>query len=232
MKVSGVINSIFNRLVKPLKVAGLVAIATIAITGCTWDKVEQPKVVCFESDILPIATSFCGKSGCHGGFDPEKGYDFTNYNGIMEAVRPGRPGSSEFYTSLSGFGEDRMPPAGNPRPTSDQISLINQWITEGAANTTNCASVGCDTAAAVTYSGDLAPLMQSYCNGCHGGSNASAGLDFSAYATVKQTAQIGRIQGAMRAATGYKVMPPSGNLVSSCFVDKIDKWVADGAPNN
>ena len=232
MKESGVINSIVKRLAGALKVAGGVTSATIGLTGCTWDKVEQPKVVCFESEILPIATSYCGKSGCHGGINPEEDYDFTTYAGIMAAVRPGKPSNSDFYSVLSASGEDKMPPDGNPQPTSEQITLIYQWITEGADNTTDCASVGCDTAAVVTYSGDIAPLMQSYCNGCHGGGSPSAGLDLSSYTTVKQVAQIGRLQGAMRGEPGFKVMPPSGNLVSSCFVDKIDKWVAAGAPNN
>jgi mono/diheme cytochrome c family protein len=133
---------------------------------------------------------------------------------------------------MMGLGEEKMPPNGYPQPSTIQVSTIKAWVKSGAANSTNCSSVSCDTSAVVSYSADLQPLFSSYCNGCHGGGSPSANLDLSVFQTVKDQSLTGRIQGAMSGTPGYISMPPSGNLLSSCYVDKINKWVAAGAPNN
>jgi hypothetical protein len=200
------------------------------MTSCTWDKVEPD--VCFESDVLPVFTTYCSSTGCHNATDRVKGYDLTNYAGIMEGIRPKSILSSELVSVLSENGDDHMPPAGYPQPSDGQIASIKAWVKSGAANTTNCSTVSCDTSAAVSYSGDLQPLLGTYCNGCHGGGSPSAGLDLNDYSTVKSVAENGRLQGAMRGSYPYIAMPPTGNLLPACSVDQIDKWVAAGTPNN
>jgi hypothetical protein len=207
----------------------ILAVATM-VTGCTYDKVQPD--VCFESEVLPIFVTYCSTSGCHNATDRVKDYDLTNYNGIMQGITPNRPGSSDLVQAMGSIGEDAMPPSGSPQPSATQIATIKAWVNAGAVNTTNCATVSCDTAAAVTFSGDLQPMLATNCNGCHSGGSAGAGLDLTVFATVQQNALNGRIQGAMSGDPNFKTMPPSGALLSSCYVTKIEKWVANGAPNN
>jgi Planctomycete cytochrome C len=210
-----------------------VAVAIGAITllsGCTWDHIEPD--TCFESQVLPIFITYCSTTGCHNANDRANGYDLTNYNGIMRGVTPKNVAGSEVITAMGALSEEKMPPSGFPQPSSDQIATLKSWVRAGAANSVNCSTVGCDTAATVSYSADIQPMMQTYCNGCHGGGSPSAGLNLSDFATVKQTAQSGRLPGSIAGDPRYKAMPPSGNLLSSCYVDKINKWVAAGAPNN
>jgi hypothetical protein len=209
----------------------LLVMAMVLLSSCTWDKVEQPKVVCFDGEVLPLFVTYCSANGCHNGNDRVEGYDLTSYNGIMRGIDAGRPANSKLFEAMTGAGDDAMPPSGNPQPSSTQIELIEQWILEGAVNTTNCAVVGCDTSA-VTYSGDIQPMVQTYCVGCHSGGNPSGGINLSNFNTVKQNAQSGRIQGTISGNPAFPSMPPNSAPLSSCYVDKINKWVADGAPNN
>ncbi len=212
---------------------GLLLISALTlVSSCSWDHVEQPKVVCFESEVLPLFVTYCSTSGCHNAVDHVEGYDLSTYDGVMRGVDAGRPRNSKVYEAMTKGGEEAMPPSGSPQPTATQVALIGQWITEGANNTTNCATAGCDTSAAVTYSGDIEPVLQTFCIGCHSSGSPSAGLDLTDFNTVKANSQSGRIQGSMTADPNYKTMPPGGALVPSCVVDKIDKWVANGAPHN
>ncbi len=200
------------------------------LSGCTWDKVEPD--VCFESEVLPIFVTYCSTPGCHNSIDREEDYDLTSYAGIMQGVTPKHVSSSEVVTAMNGFGEDHMPPNNYPQPSDGQIATIKAWVKSGAENTTNCSSVSCDTSAVVSFSVDIQPIMDNYCVGCHSGGNASAGVDVSTYAALKPLAETGRLQGAMSGDPQYAAMPPSGNLLPTCYVDKINKWVAAGAPNN
>lgn len=200
------------------------------LPGCAWDHVEPD--VCFETDVQPVFVSYCSTTGCHNPTDRANGYDFTTYAGIMEGVRPGRPEDSDIYEALTDGGDDHMPPPGEPQPTPAQVADIEAWIKDGALETRDCRGDACDTSAAVTYSGDIAPLLATNCGGCHGGGTPSGGLDFSDFATVQQNALSGRISNALRGQGGVQQMPPNSPPLPDCYPLKVDKWVADGAPNN
>ena len=220
--------------------AGLIA-GTVALTGCTWDHVPDPNNVepglCFETDVMPVFVAYCGMTGlggdgCHNPTERAEDYDFTNYNGIMRGVTAGRPGSSKVIEAMRAGGEDQMPPANRPQPTSEQIATIEAWIEAGAANSTGCATVSCDSGVAVTYSGDIQPMLDTYCNGCHGSGSPSAGIDLTNFNVVKQNAISGRLAGVITGNPSYVAMPPNSALLPSCYATKIERWVAAGAPNN
>ena len=200
------------------------------LSGCTWDSVEPD--ICFESEILPIFVTYCSAPGCHNTVNPEDGIVLSSYNEIMKEVKPKSVAQSEVIEVMMESGDDHMPPYGEEQPSQEQIAMIKAWIRSGAENTTNCRTVNCDTAAVVSFSGDIQPLMETYCVGCHSGGNASAGVDVSSYASIAPLAATGRLQGAMSGDPQYAAMPPSGNLLPTCYVDKINKWVAAGSPDN
>ena len=138
-----------------------------------------------------------------------------------------------------------MPPPPQSPLNSAQIDSIYNWIMDGALNevcgTTGSTTGGsgstggttggstCDTSA-VTFSGMVWPLVQTYCFGCHNGPNAQKGVHLENYQNVLSVANSGQLLGVIK-GSGYTIMPPSGSL-SSCQIASIEAWINNGSPNN
>lgn len=93
---------------------------------------------------------------------------------------------------------------------------------------------GCDTTS-VTYSTTIAPMLSSYCLGCH--SNASAnsfggGIKLENYSDVKTYVDNGKLVGAIKHLSGYSPMPKNAGKLSDCKISQLDIWVNRGAANN
>jgi hypothetical protein len=200
------------------------------LPSCTYDKLQPD--VCFESEVLPVFVTYCSTSGCHNGSDLTAGYDLTNYNGIMQGIRPKSVAGSELLSAMTGGGEESMPPRSYPQPSSDQIATIKAWVKSGAANTTNCNAATCDTSGVATYAAVVEPILQTYCVGCHSGGSPSGNVDLANFATLQQYALAGTIMGTITNASGYRPMPPNGSLLPACDIAKIKQWVNAGALQN
>jgi hypothetical protein len=183
------------------------------------------KTVCFSRDILPILTSSCAMSGCHNASTAAEGYVFDNYSHTMTAVSAGRPNSSKLYDIIK---ENEMPPS-PPYLTSAQKDSIYNWIKNGAKNT-ECA-VLCDTTV-FTFSGAVAPIINTNCKGCHNSSLQSGGINLDGYTNVVNAANSGKLVGTIK-ASGYPQMPPSpSSPLPDCKITQIEKWIADGKQDN
>jgi len=128
-------------------------------------------------------------------------------------------------------GEGRMPQSPYDRLTDEQITFIALWIQEGANNTTCPDDAICDTSN-VTYSGKVKPLLDTYCNGCPGGSSPLGNVNYNTFSGVKATATNGSLVGSIQHASSYSSMPQNGNKLSACNINLIQTWVDAGAPNN
>lgn len=117
---------------------------------------------------------------------------FSTNGKIMEAITTSDPG-------------DRMPPAPSPAMTSAQISMIQNWINQGAQNNV-CTAGSCDTSN-VTYAAVIAPLMQNQCTGCHNTANPRGNINLETYAGVQSVALDGRLYGSVSGGAGYSAMP-------------------------
>jgi hypothetical protein len=202
--------------------------------GCKHDPVIPKHTICFESEVLPVIVSNCARSGCHDASSGAQGYNFSDYNGIMEAVNPGNPGKSSLYQSIKGTIESIMPPSPSAPLTSVQIQTIKMWIEQGAENTTNCennGTNGCDSIN-VTYSGTIQPLLGNYCVGCHNSGTASGNANLDGYTNVKSylDAHKSNFVNAINYNSSIK-MPPSGKL-SDCNIAKFIHWINNSYPNN
>ena len=91
----------------------------------------------------------------------------------------------------------------------------------------------CDSTAA-TYSGTVAPIMNSYCatGGCHNASSAAAGVVLDNYNGVKAIASNGKLIGTVNWASGFSPMPKGGSKLPNCNITKLQQWINAGAPNN
>lgn len=79
------------------------------------------------------------------------------------------------------------------------------------------------------FNDDVKNIMLNSCITCHGGPAPAAGIDLNTYAVVRQQAEFGNLVQRMNSATSP--MPTSGILPQETRAI-IDKWVADGYPEN
>jgi hypothetical protein len=214
-----------------LKYISLAAVtAMFFLISCEKDAVDKRTEVCFESDVLPILQSNCTQSGCHNAQDRADGYATTNYPEIMTRVKPGDYKGSKLYQSLIGRGE--LMPKKPYDPLSDnEIAIIALWIDSGAKNTTNCVTGVCDTTV-VTLAGQVKPIFDKYCNGCHSANESQGGIDLETYNRIKRTVDNGSLIGSITHNSNYSKMPKNGNKIPDCDIAKISKWIRLGALNN
>lgn len=201
---------------------------TFTVSDC------DPNVVYFAKDVLPIITSSCAKSGCHDVASHQEGVILTDYASIMNTgdIRPGDPAGSDLYEHITENDEDKiMPPPPNAPLTSAQIAVIRKWIQQGAQNLTCNEGTLCDDSN-VTFSGTVAPILNSSCIGCHNPNFVSGGIILSTHAGAAAAANSGRLYGAITHSVGFKPMPQSGNKLNACNIKLIKKWIDNGSPNN
>lgn len=184
--------------------------------------------VYFTNQILPLINSSCAMSGCHDAISHQDGVILTSYSTIMQQVVAGNPSSSDLYKEIIKTGNDRMPPPPSPAFTQAQKDLVFKWISQGAKNN-SCN--GCDTTV-FTYTLAIAPMMNTYCKGCHNPASLGGGIDLSTYTGVKTVAANGKLYGSITHATGFSAMPKNSAKLSDCQIKQVQKWVAAGALNN
>jgi len=167
-------------------------------------------------------------ANCHDVNSGGERQPLVSYNTIMRYVVGGSSSSSQLYRKLSETDpQDRMPPAPYSALTQEQKNLIKKWIDQGAKDN-YCAS--CDTTA-FKFGLNIWPIIRDNCMGCHSGTAPQKGLLLTDYAHVKVIVDNGKLINALNATNGFKQMPPTGKLLS-CKITQINKWIANGAPNN
>ena len=191
----------------------------------------NPDIVYFENDIKPILNSSCAYSGCHDANTAADGVILDTYENIIATgdIEKRKPEDSKIYEVITDTDQGKvMPPPPNTKLSSDQIALIRKWIVQGAKNN---GCLDCDSVT-VTYSNQVVESLNSNCNACHSTASASGGVVLDNYTDVKKEVDNGKLSGTVNHDTGFKVMPPSGTQISACDLTIINKWIADGAPNN
>ena len=189
--------------------------------------------ICFETEILPLMVSRCGNSGCHNSTDRADDIDLTTYEGILKEVKPGDPGDSEIIESMYETGEDIMPPPPAEPMKNEQIKLIEDWISDGAKNTTDCVSTGpCNPTSPVSFKDDLLPIIDNYCYGCHNTADPQGGYSYSTHNETMKSVNDGTLMGSIRFESGYEAMPEKSNKMPSCNIDLIQLWIDEGAMDN
>lgn len=211
----------------------------MSISSCVHAPYELPVSMqtgdpglCFERDILPIFQSNCAKSGCHNAASHEEGYVLDSYDNIVrKGIVRGNPSASKIYESITLSKGENFMPQNSPALSPTSINLIKRWIQGGAIkDSAACSLVVCDTNN-YSYSGAIAPIMQTYCTGCHNSATAPGG-SLMDYNSVRDAAVTGRMIGDVSHLPGYNAMPQGGNQLEDCQITQIKKWVAAGAPNN
>lgn len=194
----------------------------------------DPDVVYFNAQILPILQSNCAFSGCHDPATASDGVILETYEDVIATadVEPFDLSGSDLYEVITETDPDkRMPQPPNSPLTSDQIQLIAKWILQGAENLECEETGGCDTDN-ISFSADVRPVIQTYCQGCHGGSAPSGGINLTTHSGVAAVANNGRLYGAINRDNGFSPMPQGAAKLPACTIAKIKSWIDAGAPNN
>ena len=124
-------------------------------------------------------------------------------------------------------------------PTAAVVEPTVATTDTGAAATEPAPATESAPAVEVSYSKDIAPLLDASCLNCHGGDRTSKGLSVKTYDEL----MAGSVNGAMIVAgdpAGSKLlqlvtkgtMPKRGEKLTASEVQMISDWIAAGAPNN
>ena len=193
----------------------------------------DPDLIYFSKDILPILLGSCAISGCHDAATATEGIILDNYVNVVNTakVKPFDLSDSELYEVITEDDPDKlMPPTG--KLDNAKISLIAQWILEGAKNLECDEEIeGCDTEN-ISYSGFVKGIFNTSCIGCHSTSAASGGVILDTYAGVKTVVNNNRLYGAINWDVGFEKMPQGQDKIDDCKISKIKSWIDDGAQNN
>ncbi|MEQ8908533.1 MAG: hypothetical protein RIC95_05045 [Vicingaceae bacterium] len=224
---------------------------SLALVGCKHDPVDEvlptsdqttnnsqtpssipcdPDTAYFQVDVLPILSSNCAFSGCHGNGSSSDGVELSNYINVISTadVRAGNPNGSDLYEVITETDLAKRMPLGSPALPPEDIATIRKWIEQGALNNT-CDN--CDTTN-VTFSLNVKPIIDANCKGCHNGSNPQTNVLLTNYSEIESRASLGELVGAIKHESGYVAMPLNQAKLDQCLISQIEIWVNDGAPNN
>lgn len=191
----------------------------------------DPDSVYFANTIQPLLNSMCAVPECHDAITAEDGVVLTNYSNIMQQVEPFDLNSSDLWDKGIMDNNDPMPPAGSPQLTQEQITQIQTWINQGALN--NSCQADCDPLA-FSYSENLAPIIDVFCDGCHGGSSPEAGLALGTHqqlVTMVENAG-NNFMDCLNGTNGAPIMPPNTLGLPDCYKQQFQNWIEAGMPNN
>jgi mono/diheme cytochrome c family protein len=91
----------------------------------------------------------------------------------------------------------------------------------------------------VSYSRQVAPILESRCAECHGAATKEAGLDLSTYEAVMKGSEYGTVVEAGDAAASLLIemvtageMPQDADPLPAEEIAVLSAWIAAGATNN
>ncbi len=90
---------------------------------------------------------------------------------------------------------------------------------------------GCDTGN-IKYTANIQPIIQVNCYGCHGNGQNRGGISLDTHAKLNVLAVNGSLVGVVSHASGFSPMPQSAPKLSECDINRIRRWVLNGALNN
>ncbi len=91
----------------------------------------------FHRDVAPILQKHC--AGCHNASEAEAGFALDSPQGLLAggesgvALTPGASSSSRLWLMVAGDLEPRMPPEDEEALNEEQLTVIKDWIDQGAS---------------------------------------------------------------------------------------------------
>lgn len=85
----------------------------------------------------------------------------------------------------------------------------------------------------VSYAIDVVPILELQCNGaCHNSVDRRGNIVLDTHSDILPYLNDGSFIGSIIHTAGFEVMPPGGQKIPDCEIQKLQFWVDNGAPNN
>jgi len=178
---------------------------------------------------------------CHG----DKGSNEGKINYILDSAKlvankkiiVGEAGKSKLYKKI--VSGDMPPEDENPRPTKEEIAVLEGWIKAGAPAVPQPAVVkpAPPAISPATLAARVKEIFRSRCLQCHGGSKTNAGIKILDHDLLINKAKL--VPGKPDASELFQlitagddsVMPPVGQpRLSPADIDLVRQWIVAGAP--
>lgn len=240
MKPAPISKMVIHGLVKSLTLL----LSLLYLPSCTHDPlgIEALDSVCFDKEIFPIIQTSCGKPGCHISGATE-GFDASNYQSILNSVKPGDPRGSVLYKVITNINSENMMPPGQPL-TKEQRMIIEVWIAQGAAETicnegTNGG--GGNGSDSICFVQHILPLFISNCamSSCHDGLSQEDDdlYALNSFSSIRSHVSPGNPLNSdvYRAVNGLGedfMPPPPKSPLTATQKEILRKWISDGALNS
>ena len=91
--------------------------------------------------------------------------------------------------------------------------------------------MACDTMD-MSYTDNIVPILSANCYVCHNQATNTANITLEGYANLMEYVNSGQLLGAIKHEAGYSPMPKNAPQLVQCNIEKIEAWIASGAPDN
>lgn len=146
----------------------------------------------FTTEVYPIFKESC--FSCHGPEKQKGKYRMDTREGAFKttadhgpAIKPGKSEESALIHMVCGLIDEMLMPPPSDKPGQSeklsplQIGILRAWIDQGAVWPDGPIR---ETVRAVTFTADIAPILQSACGSCHQGAGAKGGFAVDSLASV------------------------------------------------
>ncbi len=214
----------------------------LILSACNYERtknIEDPATTTTASRFAVIQKNIIEPKclACHSANNPADGINLSTYADVMNSktVIPGKPQESKLFTSVA---NGRMPRGRAALPT-DEIQLIQKWITDGAHEVENEVGNPVPAPEAVpTYQWISKNVLEKKCLICHNTAKPRGKVDLSSYealmaSTGNKTKPV--IAGNAEASTLYleieeQKMPPNIKKLDEAEMKALHDWILVGAP--
>jgi len=84
----------------------------------------------------------------------------------------------------------------------------------------------------VRYSVEVSEILDASCMTCHSAAANFGNITLEGYENLKTYVDNGQFLGSIKHEDGFSAMPKGTAKLLDCNIEKIEQWIADGAPNN
>lgn len=122
------------------------------------------------------------------------------------------------------------------RPVLAGVSLLALALAAGCSYSHGEPAPACDVPREnVTYSAVISPIFDAHCRECHGTTvytTDGGGNNFGDYAAINRYFSPAKLISSIRHEPNSSFMPKNRAKLSDCDIERIEKWIAAGKPNN
>ncbi len=84
----------------------------------------------------------------------------------------------------------------------------------------------------VSYSAIIQPILDNRCYSCHAAAIELGNVNLEDFTSLKSYVDSEQLLKSVRHEPGASAMPPGGVKIPDCEIERIEKWITNGALND